>query len=169
MLNVRCLFRSEKPVTSTVDFFKSDLAGTLFPLKTNLCLVRNHTSEIADYIYQRVLNSDHPEDNFLPQQRVYATKPRGHLRRTAKLDPVAEFFLYDVVYRNRGVFRPEVGELRRSFGYRFKNGKRIPVHTAYSEYQKELSGCADKYKHNIQFDIASYFNSLYHHHDRSLV
>ena len=110
-----------------------------------------------------VLSTDHPEDNFLPQQRVYATKPRGHLRRTVKLDPVAEYFIYDVVYRNRGVFRPEVSELRRSFGYRFENGQHIPVHAAYAQYKQELTACFEQYKHNIQFDIASYFNSIYHH------
>jgi hypothetical protein len=38
-------------------------------------------------------NSDH----FLPQKRVFATKQGGHLRRTFKLDPVAEMFLYDLV------------------------------------------------------------------------
>lgn len=150
-------------MTSTVKFYESDFAGALFPLRTNLLLVQNHGTELSDYIYQRVLSEDHPEDSFLPQQRVYATKPHDHLRRTAKLDPVAEYFLYDVIYRNRGVFRPEVSELRRSFGYRFKDGKRIPVHAAYSQYKQELSDCADKYAHNIQFDVASYFNSMYHH------
>ncbi|MEZ6139483.1 MAG: antiviral reverse transcriptase Drt5 [Zavarzinella sp.] len=150
-------------MTSTVNFFERDFAATLFPLKTNLLLVQKHSTEISDYIYQRVLNNSHPEDNFLPQQRVYATKPRDHLRRTAKLDPVAEYFLYDVVYRNRGVFRPEVSELRRSFGYRFVNGQHIPVHHAYAQYKQELAACWSNYSHNIQFDIASYFNSMYHH------
>ena len=150
-------------VTSTVRFYESDFGATLFPLKTNLLLIQYHGPEISEYIYQRVLSATHPQDSFLPQQRVYATKPHGHLRRTAKLDPVAEYFLYDVVYRNRGVFRPEVSEFRRSFGYRFKDGKRIPVRTAHSEYRHELNVCAGGYKHNLQFDIASYFNSMYHH------
>lgn len=150
-------------MTSTVKFFERDFGGTLFPLKTNLLLVQKHSTEISEYIYQKVLNDAHPEDNFLPQQRVYATKPRGHLRRTAKLDPVAEYFLYDVVYRNRGVFRPEVSETRRSFGYRFQDGQHIPVHIAYAQYKQELTECSSNYGHNIQFDVASYFNSMYHH------
>ncbi|EGV32759.1 hypothetical protein ThidrDRAFT_0879 [Thiorhodococcus drewsii AZ1] len=150
-------------MTSAVSFFERDFSGTLFPLKTNLLLVQKHSAEISDYIYQRVLNDAHPEDNFLSQQRVFATKPRGHLRRTAKLDPVAEYFLYDVVYRNRGIFRPEVSELRRSFGYRFVDGHHIPVHIAYARYKQELNACSTNYSHNIQFDIASYFNSMYHH------
>lgn len=150
-------------MTGTVQFYESDLAGTLFPLRTNLLLMQTHSSELSDYIYQRILSADYPEDNFLPQQRAYATKPRGHLRRTTKLDPVAEYFLYDIVYRNRGVFRPEVSHYRRSFGYRFKDGKQIPVHAAYSKYKKEIGDCSGKYNHNIHFDVASYFNSMYHH------
>lgn len=150
-------------MTSTVDFYKTDFAGTLFPLRTNWLAVCHHGTELSEYIYQKVLVADCPADSFLPQQRVYATKPHGHLRRTTKLDPVAEYFIYDVVYRNRGVFRPEVGERRRSFGYRFKEGKRVPVHVAYAEYKQAISECFEEFKHNIQFDIASYFNSLYHH------
>ncbi len=150
-------------MTSTVKFFEGDFAGTLFPLKTNLILIQKHSSEISDYIYQRILNDSHAADNFLPQQRVFATKPQGHLRRTVKLDPVAEYFLYDLVYRNRGIFRPEVSEFRRSFGYRFENGRHIPVHIAYSKYRQELADCSSRFKHSIQFDVASYFNSMYHH------
>ncbi len=37
------------------------------------------------------------------------------------------------------------------------------MHVAYGEYKQALSECSNDYKHNIQFDIASYFNSLYHH------
>jgi hypothetical protein len=126
-------------------------------------LVENHSAALTDYIYQKVISDSSKGDSFLPQQKVYATKPKGHLRRTVKLDPVAEFFVYDLTYRNRSIFRPEVSDKRRSFGYRFKNGTRIPVHKAYSEYKHHLRSCANQFSHNIQFDIASYFNSLYHH------
>ncbi|MNJ29422.1 hypothetical protein D3C77_239890 [compost metagenome] len=148
---------------SSVNFYQADLPATLFPLKTNLLLVSHHSGELSDYIYQRVINSDCPADGFLAQQKVYATKPKGHLRRTVKLDPVAEYFIYDIIYRNRSIFRPEVSESRKSFGYRFKNGSYIPVHSAYSEYKKNLQECVKLYAHSARFDIASYFNSLYHH------
>ena len=131
-------------MASTTEFFEHDFASTLFPLKTNLLLVRQHSTELSGYIYERVLDDNHPEDNFLPQQSVFATKPRGHLRRTVKLDPVAEYFLYDIVYRNRSVFRPEVSVARRSFGFRFSEGEHIPVHIAYSQYKQELSECYEK-------------------------
>ena len=150
-------------MSSTQDFINADFKSSLYPLKTNLIMAQTHGSEISDYIYQKILSEQHEGDNFLSQQKVYATKPKGHLRRTAKLDPVAEFFIYDLIYRNKSICRSQVSDTRRSFGYRFENGTRIPIHIAYSEYKAHLKDCANQFKHNIQFDIASYFNSLYHH------
>ncbi len=150
-------------MSATTDFIKSDFPGTLFPLKTNLLMAEKHEPKLTEYIYQRVLDEQNKTDNFLPQQRVYATKPRGHLRRTLKLDPVAEYFLYDVAYRNRAIFRPEASKARRSFGYRFKNGSYISVHSAYSDYKASLNENDVAFAHKLQFDVASYFNSLYHH------
>lgn len=112
-------------------------------------------------LYQSILSKENEGDNFLSQQKVFATKPRGHLRRTVKLDPVSEYFIYDLIYRNRTIFRTQVSDHRRSFGYRFENGSHIPVHVAFSEYKAHLKSCAGIFKHNIQFDIASYFNSVY--------
>lgn len=150
-------------MSATFNFIKADFASTLFPLKTNLLVAEKHEEEVSAYIYQKILNDKHEGDNFLPQQRVYATKPRGHLRRTVKLDPVAEYFIYDITYRNRAAFRSEVSPTRRSFGYRFQEGAHIPVHASYKEYQQALTDNAAKFEHNLQFDIASYFNCLYHH------
>lgn len=150
-------------MSGTADFIKADFSGTLFPMKTNLLVLEHYEAELAAYIGNRVLSDDHPGDNFLPQQRVHATKPRGHLRRTVKLDPVAEYFLYDAVYRNRAIFRPQVSPARQSFGYRFKDGAHISVHTAYTAYKVSLAGHAATFAHRLQFDIASYFNTLYHH------
>lgn len=150
-------------MSNTTAFIESDFKSTLFPLKSNLILAQYHDKEISEYIYQKILVDGCKGDSFLSQDKVYATKPRGHLRRTIKLDPVSEYFLYDLVYRNRSVFRAEVSSSRRCFGYRFHEGVQIPVHVAYSEYKEFLKECATSYKHNIQFDIASYFNSIYHH------
>jgi hypothetical protein len=150
-------------MSATTDFVKADFNGTLFPLKTNLLMAEKHESELSQYIYQQVLDAKNKSDSFLPQPRVYATKPRGHLRRTLKLDPVAEYFLYDVCYRNRTIFRPEFSSARRCFGYRFKDGSHISVHSAYEEYKASLGASDLVFAHKLQFDIASYFNSIYHH------
>ena len=148
---------------TSIKFIQNDFSSSLFPLKSNLIMAEVNGDEISEYIYNKILSDQHENDNFLPQHKVYATKPRGHLRRTVKLDPIAEYFIYDVVYRNRSIFREQVSDTRRSFGYRFKNGAHIPVHSAYAEYKSHLHECSGAFKHNIQFDIASYFNSLYHH------
>ncbi|MDA8652476.1 reverse transcriptase domain-containing protein [Porticoccaceae bacterium] len=153
----------EKSMTSTIDFMREDFKSSLFPLKTNFIMAEYHKDELSNYINQKILSSDHPDDSFLPQQTVYATKPKGHLRRTVKLDPVAEYFIYDLIFRNKKIFRPQVSNIRRTFGYRITNGSRIPVHIAYAEYKEHLNKCSKLYQHNIQFDIASYFNSIYHH------
>ena len=150
-------------MTSTIEFYRADFGATLYPLKTNLLMVENLSAEMSAYIYQEILDSSKPGENFLPQQKVYSTKPQGHLRRTVKLDPVAEYFIYDVVYRNKGVFRNQVSDARRSFGYRFKDGGHIPVHVAYKDYKDCLTKYSGEYKFNLKFDIASYFNSVYHH------
>ena len=153
----------KKNMSNTIDFIKSDFSSTLFPLKMNRLLAEFHGNEISDFVYQQVLNNNLDDKCFLSQQKVYATKPKGHLRRTVKLDPVAEFFIYDLCYRNRAIFRPEVRSNRQCFGYRFINGVQIPVHDAYNQYKIHLNKCANNFAHNIQFDIASYFNSIYHH------
>lgn len=150
-------------MSATTEFIKADFGATLFPLKTNLLMAEKHEPEISEYIYQKVIDGDNKSDNFLSQQRVYATKPYGHLRRTTKLDPVAEYFLYDLAYRNRAVFRPQVSSARQSFGYRFVHGSHISIHSAYSEYKQSLVEGDKEFSHKLQFDIASYFNSLYHH------
>lgn len=150
-------------IKSTFDFMKSDFPSTIFPLKTNLIVAEKSANEISNHITKRILNDDTPEDSFLSQQRVYSTKPLGHLRRTVKLDPVAEYFIYDLVYRNKGIFRKAVSENRKCFGYVFKNGNYVSVHEAYKDYKADLLVNDFVYKHKIQFDIASYFNSLYHH------
>src|SRR3546814_10413820 len=105
---------------------------------SDLLVVAEHFEHgLSKHIYEKVLPvSD--SDNFLPQQRVYATKPRGHLRRTVKLDPVAEYYIYDLAVRNRAIFRKQVSDRRASFGYRFKDGKHLTINHAFREYRKSL-------------------------------
>lgn len=149
-------------MSATVDYIRGDFWATLFPLRTTLVVVEHSEGELSKHIYERIL-SESAEDNFLPQQRVHATKPHGHLRRTVKLDPIAEYYIHDLVYRNRTIFRKQVSEHRASFGYRFENGKPVPINRSFKEFRKFLADQGARYKHSIRFDIASYFNSIYHH------
>jgi hypothetical protein len=94
---------------------------------------------------------------------VLGSKTRFHLRRTVKLDPPSEFFVYDLVFRNRRCFHADHSPNRSSFGFVFKNGKPISSKTAYQQYRAAISRAKSQYKFGMRFDIASYFNSLYHH------
>lgn len=145
------------------EFFEFDYMHTLFPLRTNLLMVQSHQSELQDFIYQQILDPSKPAAKFLPQQRVYAPKRHGHLRRTFKLDPVAEYFLYDLVFRNRARFRKPFSDARKNFGYRFSSGKPMPISGSYRAFGRGVKKLRGEYKYSLSIDIASYFNSLYHH------
>lgn len=149
-------------MTATLEFIKGDFWSTLFPLRTTLVVAEHFEQGLSRHIYEKVLPAS-PSDHFLSQQRVFATKPRGHLRRTVKLDPVAEYYVHDLVVRNKAAFRKEVSDSRTSFGYRFENGNPYPINLAFREFRKTLAAKSSLYKHSIRFDIASYFNSIYHH------
>lgn len=145
------------------NFFATDYPRTLFPLSTNEIVVRHAAKQLESHIYERVLVDAEKGHSFLAQQRVYASKPQFHLRRTVKLDPVAEYFIYDLAYRNRALFRQSKSRTRRSFGYRFVGGEPMPGSDAYSELTKALAFGKSRFAHTLSFDIAAYFNSLYHH------
>lgn len=149
-----------KPPYSARQFFLDDYGRTLFPLTTNRILVEAGEDKIRAY-FQALIAKDHA---FLPQRRVYAAKDALHLRRTVKLDPVAEFFIYDLVYRNRDRFRKPHIEGRSHYGYRFEDGRPIPSSRAYKSFRSDVwVNNSLIYNHFIGFDIASYFNHVYHH------
>lgn len=149
---------------NTREFFELDFMSALFPLKTNKIMMENAGLELAEYV-RRAL-SDLPEDapyNFLGQERGHAAKPNHHLRRTIVLDPVCTYFIYDLVYRNRRAFDGRRKAGRVSFGYRFTDGSPITVHKAFGDYTKAIEAERADFEHSISFDIASYFNAIYHH------
>ena len=150
---------------NTREFFELDFHASLFPLKTNLLLIKHHSEEIELYI-TNILSNDpaHVGYNFIPQTRVHAAKPRNHLRRTVVLDPVASYFIYDLIFRNRNSFGINASKTRATYGYKFDGDYPLPVHKAYLDFSTAVE--ANKtliYEHMISFDIASYFNSIYHH------
>jgi hypothetical protein len=153
-------------------FYLDDLPKTLFPLDTNRVLVELGEAEIQDYI-GKCLDDQEPAYGFAPQKRVFVSKPHGYLRRTAKLDIVAEYYLYDVVYRNRALFRKPHASDRTHYGYRFENRAPIAATKAYKGFKGGLAAYGATFAHSRSMDVATYFNSLYHHdivawfHDRN--
>jgi hypothetical protein len=135
-------------------YLLEDHRHTLFPLSTTKLLVEKFASNLRDYAER---------NPFRPQTRCSAAKRGFHLRRTVKLDPPSELFVYDLVFRNRKQFRPDHNSARSSFGYLFKSGKPVSSKNAYQEYWTAVADARKKHKFGLRFDISSYFNSLYHH------
>jgi hypothetical protein len=111
-------------ITTSKQFFLWDYESSLFPLHTNRLLVEKYSSEVLDFIQKERLTSD---GGFQGQHRVFATKRGWFLRPTVKLDPIAEFFFYDFVYRNRRLFRKSPRDDRKIYGFRIVSGEPIPI------------------------------------------
>ncbi|WP_223429128.1 hypothetical protein, partial [Tateyamaria pelophila] len=121
-----------------------DYRRTLFPMSTNSYLIEHGQDEIREFL-GRCLDQDQEAYSFRSQTRVYAGKPDLHLRRTVKLDPVAEFFIYDLVLRNRTRFRAPFGEHKKHFGYRFEEGEPLNPSGSFRGYK----GAIAAYETNI--------------------
>lgn len=149
---------------SATQYLLDDQPRTLFPLRLTQTLVRLAAPALYDEI-KRILATDPKAENtgFLTQINCYASKRGLHLRRTLKLDPVAELFVYDLIYKERRKFLPNAKSNRRRFGYRFESGRPIPATKSYGAFRQAARNAATTFKHHVSFDIAGYFNSVYHH------
>ena len=141
-------------------FYLWDYDSTLFPLTTNRLLVEKFSSELRDFALSEVLGNDL---GFQSQHRVFASKRGWFLRPTVKLDPVAEFFLYDFVYRNRALFRKSPLPQRKTHGFRIVNGEPISLLGSYTGFKKHTAAFRDGFKAYAYFDVAAYFNHVYQH------
>lgn len=144
------------------DFILSDHNYVLFPLNTSKLLATHQTDKIIDHINSKILNKS-DDEGFGNQLKVNASKPNFHLRRTFKLDPVAETFLYNFVYQNRSRFKKRDRPRKRTFGYYFTQGSVVSSLSEYRDFRNLIYESISRYDHCIKFDIQSYFNSIYHH------
>lgn len=147
---------------STKQFIIDDQPKTLFPNTTNRLLIEHGEKLIREHIVKCFLPNE-PSYSFLPQQRVHAAKQGLNLRRTVKLDPVAEYYIYDVTYQNRARFRKPYNRSRVHFGYRFVGGKPINPSQSYKGFKTAIAKYTREYRYFISFDVAAYFNCIYHH------
>jgi hypothetical protein len=145
------------------DYFLADYPRTLFPLTTTSLLVEKFSAELKEFLYNKLLCKSLGSFGFSVQQRCYSAKRTYNLRRTVKLDPVAEFFIYDIVFRNRKLFRPDYRASRKSFGYRFSSGRPESAGDAYASYKAALASARSDHSLILKADVATYFNSIYHH------
>ena len=147
-----------------VEYLLDDQPRTLFPLKLTEILVERSARALYGEI-ERIRKTDGRDRStgFLTQISCHAAKRGLHLRRTIKVDPVAELFIYDLVHKDRATFRRSRGAERRRFGYVFKRGRPVPATTSYGEFRDAVRNAASRYRYHLGVDIARYFNSVYHH------
>jgi len=153
----------EREQPTVEQYFLSDYSRTLFPLTSTRVLVESSSQQLKSYLYSELLPSDPKSSGFPVQQRCYAAKRAHSLRRTVKLDPVAEYFAYDVVFRNRRSFRPDHRSNRRSFGYRLERGSPEPPASAYAAFRDAAATARQGNRFVLKVDVATFFNSIYHH------
>lgn len=149
------------PIT-TGDRILDDLPRTLFPTTTDRFMATHGQKFLAEYNSKLLAHPDR-DHAFPPQQAVYAAKPHHHLRRTVKLDPAAQWFLYDLVRRNSAALKPVKRLNKLAFGFAFKGGRPVRGRRAYKDYRDTVYESRRTFQHELQFDIASYLNTIYHH------
>ncbi len=141
------------------DFILDDLKRTLFPLNLSEYIAKYGQSHLSDSIEK--IRSD--EENFNPQIRVYSDKPNRAVRITLKLDPVAEWYIYDIAYQYRKKFRLLKNNNKSTYGYIFRQGKPVPGRESYKKFKENYYNCRNEFQFSMELDIANYFNSIYHH------
>jgi hypothetical protein len=162
----RLRYKPRPPAAYTAaQFYLGDYQKTLFPLRTNRILAEAGFEQLLDFARTQadVAEKSGGTSAFLPQRRVFGMKPGWNLRRTVKLDPVSEIFLYDLVFRNRALFRRSFSKSRECFGYRFQDGRPLDPTSSYRAFKGAQREHGAKFQFGVSFDIASYFNSIYQH------
>ena len=149
-------------VNKVKEFYLEDYKEMLFPMETCRFIIEQSPELLSNFI-KNIEDTSKPEYCFLPQESVCASKAKQHIRRTKKLDPIAEYYMYEMAYKNKSIFRESSNPIRENFGYRFANGSHIKIHDSYSEFNNKKEELHSKYDHFISFDVSSYFNSIYHH------
>lgn len=147
-------------ITSAEEFFLWDYDSTLFPLSLNRLLVERYATELRAFIKKHIIDGG---GSFQLQHRVFASKRGWFLRRTVKLDPVAEFFLYDLVYRNRARFEHGADKHRTVHGFVIEGGEPASTIKAHAAFKADVANHRASFANYAYFDVASYFNHVYHH------
>ena len=151
------------PGMSAAAYLLDDHPRTLFPLDLTRIMIEQGADRVHQFLKEEVKPFTKNGQPFAPQIHCYAAKHGLHLRRTVKLDPAAELFIYDLVAANRKYFKRDTRRTRRQYGYYFQSGRPVSAMTAYREFKQDLRDAEPTYEFGLRVDVATYFNSLYHH------
>lgn len=101
--------------------------------------------------------------NFLHKTEYMLRSPKSIFVAQSSLTQLRKIFLYDIIYKNRSKFRKPFDDNKKHFGYRFQDGEPLTATDSYTGFKQALVAYEAKYKFSLTFDVASYFNSIYHH------
>lgn len=152
---------------TTRRFFDYDYNTSLFPMRTTKSFARTGIKRALEFS-EECVSSENSSAGFTQQTKAYASKPGFHLRRTVKLDPLAEIFIYDKMFKNRSLFLEPKSEHCKHFGYRFTDDDRpLSATESYGGFRKAQTYYENFYEdrgfaYSLSFDVASYFNSMRH-------
>src|SRR5437016_14040603 len=118
-----------------LEFLQTDHRRTIFPLRTSLAYAQNGETALREYIERQILDKNQPE-GFVAGEIAFARKDSYHLRRVFVLDPIAAFFLYDFVYRNRDSFPKAKASERQSYGHAFERRKPVDAFADYHAFRR---------------------------------
>ncbi|MDY8045904.1 reverse transcriptase domain-containing protein [Paenibacillus polymyxa] len=154
-----------RDVTTLYEFIEKDNYKTLFPTNSIKVFSKYGLEEIIKFINEDILKKKEEisQAYFLAQPWVYASKDRFHLRQTFQLDPIAQIFLYDFVFRNKNYFITTKLSGRESFGYSFNEDTNNSPSEDYKKFSEKLIELKRKYNFYGKIDISNCFNNIYHH------
>ena len=148
---------------ASAEYLLEDHPRTLFPLDLTRIVIDRGAARVQQFLKEEVKPFTKKGRPFSPQVHCYAAKHGLHLRRTLKLDPAAELYIYDLVAANRKHFKRDTRKARRHYGYYFQGGRPASAMTAYREFRRDLVAAKPTYQYSMRVDVATYFNSVYHH------
>lgn len=150
-------------MSAVLQFVDSDRTKTLFPLETPAAFIKHGEEQIREFLDSDVFDKD-SADGFQKATVDYVLKDDQHKRRVLVLDPLATFFLYDLVWRNRSSLSvPRSGD-RRFYGFGFDSKqKRIDGFRDYHSFRRSRYSLKGEHQYQLRVDIFNCFNSFYHH------
>lgn len=74
------------------------------------------------------------------------------MRRTLKLDPVAEWYIYDIAYKYRKKFRGLKNNNKSTYGYIFREGKAVPGRESYQKFKRNYYNCRNEFQYSMEME-----------------
>jgi len=137
----------------TFDFILRYNEQGLFPLSSTVVFAKHGSPAIASYLQNSVFVSKPAvAQTFLPAVRAHALKDQHHLRSTPILDPIASYYLYDLVLRNHAKYQVQPVATRHLYGYVFRDDEPLSPTSQYRKFRDRGYSLKAEYDHFAKID-----------------